>query len=465
MLQYLFSIELTFWHVLSVFVLVWLVWFNVALSNVYPKIGPIKHHTYKKHSTKVGYGTKNKDYPGRVYIIAGGSGFVGSWIARYLLARGDKVILFDNVRPPSDLLKYGAHWADVDLTFSAGLISEIRRHLDTLYDETQVIIYNCALRKRYDLHNFRADLGMTSVETLYIALNNFPLKRIFIIDIGDCLSHRQPIRNSDRFVPTPELWCQTTAVGNNMTAQNLGFVDTNEPDNRIAAFSSYAWHQLQVERMTRRTPDVFPTAVAGSAVLLIDGFPSGHVGDGFLSPLIYRNLAVLHSEKVPFSIINVEDVARAALGLEYMLLDPETRPLVNSQSFVVGTSETTTLQQVFDYVKTRRNKMRVFRIPPALVYAATFLFTFIYTGKPKANRTWWDSVLNLTPQTLTFARFYTCQVGQVPNPANEKLQKELLAFNNNYTLHETLSSLLDDIEETERIDAARKQSLKSSAVI
>lgn len=461
MLNYISSIEVSYWQILWLFVLVWLVWFNLALANIYPEIGPIKHHIYKKHNTKVGYGTKNKDSPDRIYIIAGGSGFVGSWIARYLLARGDRVVLYDNVRPPSDLLKHGAHWAEVDLTFSAGLINEIRRTLDSVYDDTQVVIYNCALRKRYDLHNFRADLGMTSVETLYIALNNFPQKRIFIIDIGDCLSHRQPIKNSDRFVPTPELWCQTTAVGNNSTAQSLGFVDSNEPDSRMGAFSSYAWHQLQVERMTRRTPDIFSTAVAGSAVLLIDGFPSGHVGDGFLSPLVYQNRAVLHSEKVPFSLINVEDVARAALALEYLLLDPETRATVSSQSFVVGSPETTNLKQVFDYVKTRRSKMRVYRLPPALVYAATFLFSFVYTGKPKAHRTWWDSVLRLTPQTLTFARFYTCQVGQVPNPANEKLQKELLAFNNNYTLHETLSSLLDDIEEVERIDAAKKQGRKT----
>lgn len=230
----------------------------------------------------------------------------------------------------------------------------------------------------------------------------------------------------------------------------LGFgpVQESEEEKKDRSFSSYAWHQLQVEQMTLRLGGA-TSVITETAILRIEGFASGHLGDGFLSPVLQRNHAFVHSSHTPFTITNVEDVARGCLSLEHLLLDPETRKRAGGKRFTVASSEITTLHDVFEYCKRKRPMLRIWHIPPSLVFLATCLMQLVFTGKPVTRRHPWDSLLDFTFSSLTFARFYSLQTGQIPNPENTKRQHEVLSLENNFTLSQTLDGLLDEIDQIE----------------
>lgn len=450
----------------------WAIWFSRAANTAWVPIPPIARHTYPSHPTRGTY--KSKQISDRVYIVAGGSGFVGSWIVRYLLARGDaRIFILDRFRPPPDICKPEVTFVQLDLSAGVYVDLELSRVRETVLDSTAVIVYNCCLVRRFDLANFRADLGVAVAEFLYVGLRLFEHKRVFVVHVGDTLAHRAPIRNWDRVWPTRELWCQTAApdvpdvpdvlpeVG--QQDQSTHFDQSTQPgpawphggphpdsaeDAQERSFSAYAWHQKEVEDITLRLSD--HPAVAASAVLRIEGYVSGHLGDGLLSPSIQAGYMVMHSPNAPLTLVHVEDIARGCLNLEYALTDPKTRAAYSGQRFTVGSQEVTSLQRIAEYIQEARPSFTVYRIPAVLMFIATWLLCFMYTPRPSPRKRPRDSLLRISPGVLTFARLYTLQVGQLPNPENARRQHELLHLRNNFSLSQILDGVLSEVAYVER---------------
>lgn len=436
-----------FWEKFTIVAIIaWTLWFNRVVHSLYAPSIPIEKKTLPIHPTKGAYGgQKLKNY--RIYLIAGGTGFVGSWIARYLLARGEtNVYILDREKPSQDLIKHGINYFQVELTHSLALERELLKLHESARVNTSVIVYNCCLVKLISLPNFQRDLGINAIEMLYVSLRVFEKRDVFLIHVGHTLAHRGSIRNWDRIWPTKKVWFQETTSD---LSSGSGPADESEENKKDRTFSSYAWHQLQVEQMTLKLGGR-ASKFTETAILRIEGFASGHLGDGFLSPVLQRNNAFVHSPHTPITITNIEDVARGCLSLEHLLLDPETRDKVGGKRFTVASSEVTTLHDVFDYCRKRRPKLKVWSVPPALVFLATCLMQLVFTGKPVTRRSQWESILDLNFSSLTFARFYSLQTGQVPNPENAKRQYDVLSLENNFTLSQTLDSLLDEIDQIEK---------------
>ena len=389
------------------------------------KIGPIKRERMPNHPTREGF-------PGvdRWYIVAGGSGFVGSWIVRYLLLRGEKrVYIFDRRRPPADVIRHGAIFVDIELTGGVAVEKEMLRIYEQCGSDAYVIIYNCSCIRRYFAVK-NVDLGLQAAENLVINAKLFPPDKYIIIHIGDAISHRTPVsfwKFWDR-----RHWTQ-------QSRNDLAYMIPWASKDKDEAFSRYAWYQAAIESLVR-------SLSCASGCLRIEGFVTGHAGDSFLSPALAYGGALLHSWNVPISIINVEDVARAALALEYTLLDPKTRSSVSGSVYTIE-GHVTTLSRIYEYIATKQS-FRTIKISPVVVYLFSWVVTvfgFFLPVPPLHNRDMRkESILCGYPATITLSRFCTLQIAQLPNHHNHKRVLEVLKFRHNFPLAKTLDMVIEE---------------------
>lgn len=391
------------------------------------KIGPIKAEKRTQHPSREGFpGAKE-----RVYIVAGGSGFVGSWIVRYLLLRGEKnVYIFDRRRPTPDLVRHGAIFVEIELTGGTAIEREFASIARRCHSHTKVVIYNCSCIRRYYSEK-NTDLGLQAAEILTVNTKYFPANSVIFIHISDAMSHREP-------VSFWKIWDRRTWY--QRSRSDMAYLIPWASKDKASAFSPYAWYQGAIESLVRSTS-------IPNGCLRPEGFITGHAGDNFLSPSILYGGGLLHSGNVPISIINVEDVARAALALEYALLDPKTSSQVSGSVFSIeGT--VTTLKRVYEYIQTKQS-FHIIRVAPVVVYLFSWFVTVVSLFLPAAPLVSRDmrreNLLCGYPMTFTLSRFSTLQIAQVPNPANRKRVHDLLKFKSNFSAAQTIDGVIRDL--------------------
>lgn len=402
------------------------------MNHVWADPGPITPRVNEDlHPTREGHkGTE------RIYIVAGGSGFIGTWLVRYLLLRGERsVYILDQKRPPGDVLRHGAIFVEVELSNGPLVENCLAKIAIKCTEFTRVVAYNCSVSRAYwavlgSLRNLQAS------ETLYVNLaQTMPQNSVCIIHIGDSMAFRKPVQWYKWW--SRQAWCQNTP-DDTLPILPFGLGD------RLHAFSTYAWSQGAVEMLTRSS-----TATA-SATLRVDGFVSGHADDDWLSPALQYGGGLLHSWGVPISIVHVEDVVRAALALEYVLIDSESSKARSGSVYTFSSDEVTSLDHVYEYVQRKIPGFRVIRVSPIVAYLLGWVVSFwvfvstklgfqISNEEERAQ-----SVLKSSPSTLTLARFSTMQIGQLPNPANARRLTRELQFRPNFTLSQTLDGVIDE---------------------
>lgn len=396
------------------------------MGRVRVDTGPVVQRVAKDlHSTREGYNKVE-----RIYVIAGGSGFIGAWLVRYLLLREEKSIyILDRIRPPSDILRHGATFIDVELTNGPAVESNLAKIALKCDEATRVIVYNCSVSRSYwsvgPLKNLQA------AETLCVNVGNLmPPRRVVLIHIGDSMAYRKPVQWYKWW--KKQGWFQQTPDD---TLPILPF----SLGDRLQAFSSYAWSQGAVETLTRSLPEIY------AATLRVDGFVSGHADDNWLGPALEHGGGILHSWGAPISLVHVEDVVRAALALEFSLLDPETRDDRRGTVFTIGSNEVTSLDRIYEYVREKQPYFHIISVSPIIAYLVGYLVSFVSVisrWNPLPQKEKGQSILRGSPYTLTLARFSTLQIGQLPNHINTKRLMEELNFQPNFTLSQTLDGVI-----------------------
>ncbi|PRT57058.1 hypothetical protein B9G98_04678 [Wickerhamiella sorbophila] len=392
------------------------------------KYGPIKPEKRAQHPSREGFpGAKE-----RVYIIAGGSGFTGSWIARYLLLRGEtNVYILDRRRPPHDLIRHGGMYVEMELTSTIAVEREFAAIARKCHNYTKTIIYNCACIRRYYSEK-NTDLGLQVAEILTVNTKYFPNNSAVFIHIGDAMSHREA-------VSFWKLWDRRTWY--QRSRSDLAYMIPWASKDKASAFSRYAWYQGAIESLVR-------SISIPNGSLRPEGFITGHAGDHFLSPAISYGGGLLHSADVPISIISVEDVARAALALEYALLDPKTSDMVSGSVFSIEGS-VTTLKRIYEYIQSKQS-FHIVRVAPVVVYLFSWIVSVLSLFLPAASISGRDmrreNLLCGYPMTFTLSRFCTLQIAQVPNHVNRKRVQELLKFKPNFSAAQTIDGVLRDLK-------------------
>lgn len=411
-------------------------------KNRAAKTKPIEKQKAATHPTREAFKTENR----RVYIIFGGCEFIGAWFARYLILRKEKIIIMvDDLVPPNDVLKHGAlhYYTDTsDIHSMDRTFSEI---LDSYcLSGAEVIVYNCIVSRRYAQNRLHpsCDLGLRSTELLLLSLTNYEQRRVTIINISDTMSLLKPVHWMQ--------WWKRDSWVQKLPNDSEGITPFPIEDRSDVA-TSYGWYQGAVESLL-----LTATGNYAAASLRTEGLVSGHVGDHQLTDALQFGYGVCHSPNVPVSILHVEDLVRAGLALEYMMLDPATRSQYTQRAFTVYGPEDTTLPHIYDYIKKRRD-LKVLNVDPVVAWIVGWVVTVIsvilsFVGIPSitSGRSRTTNLLCPSFNSLSWARFTTVQVCRVRNHKNHERTKDLLKYRHNFHLSNIIDDIINEMEAAER---------------
>jgi nucleoside-diphosphate-sugar epimerase len=420
----------------------------------------------KLPSSSTGNDTHSKGHPPpklkteRSYVITGGSGFIGSWIARYLILRGDNnVYIVDKRPPPPDLLRHGGIFIEVDLAAEdsrSKLLRGLRtkgRNLvcsdpskesdgnndsdqsesesesdssDSSDDSTATLdllgsltVFHCAVTARH--HARKASDGISSagdnVKMARNVVHSLSGPDCIFIVLSDTIISQHPITLRRWWSG----WLQFTS------SHTEKFV------------SPYA------ESMFLSEMEFLSHSKAVACSLHVHGFVSGHIGDHFLAPALSYNGGLLHSWGVPISLIHVEDVARAALLAESKQVDSR-----ENCNYVIANPEITTLAMVFNYIRSRR-PFAIIKIRPIIVLAVSMVVSLVSSlfeavGFPVAATRKQDSLLIGSGRTLTMGRFNVLQVASLVSAASVRQAKADIGFEAEWAIAEILDGIIEEEE-------------------
>lgn len=384
------------------------------------------------------------------YIVTGGAGFVGAWIARFLLLRNDSDILLldNNPTAPGDLIKHGVKHIVCELTDK----EEVQKIIKNLKIEpnSSVVVFHAAAIQRYFLSwlSFHVNISNKNVEIVQILIDVFTdLSKsksipIYVVNIGDAISRRRPIS-----------WWMFW--GYKSWAKQA--VDQSTPK---AFISSYAQSKAESESLFLEANDG-KTLITGS--IEPHGIICGYYGEPLLSPCLYYNGALNHCWEIPTSFLHIEDVARAALLLEIKLRNKATTTKVQGKSFLVSNGQLMRMKDVFAQIKESLKDMRVIKVNPALVLVISYA-TQLLSLVTVSGRNGWkkrdDSLFSGRWWSLTPVRFTTLQLCQIPDAKRMQETKDLLDFEPARTTRDTIQSTVEDYVRIDSHMAAMKKARK-----
>ncbi|ODQ65107.1 NAD(P)-binding protein [Nadsonia fulvescens var. elongata DSM 6958] len=381
----------------------------------------------------------------RIYLVTGGSGFIGSWIVRYLLLRGEtNVVILDSRQPPTDLTKHGAQFRKLNIADKEQLNEAVLSELSTSPYE-DIVVYHCAAVVKYhhaDDRSFQSAVSDYNIKLAQSIIDTFSMNDsikvpVALINFSDLIAYKHS-------VSWWKFWDHATW---------LQYMPDNINELRPTTFiSNYARSKYEATELLHEVGR--DTSSSFSVSTLIPGnFVSGHLGDTLLSPVIYYGGGLLHNWSIPFNLIHVEDVAQAALCLENRLTSTEisSRELVQGQKFVIANeANVTTTAYIYSKIRSLR-PFKTVRNSPALVWGVSWLaylvlhmYQRISGSRLMTTSKRLDSLLSGTPVTYTPSRFNTLQVAQLINGSDVARAQMVLQYSPLYTVDDIVESLVDE---------------------
>lgn len=396
------------------------------------------------------------------YIITGGSGFIGSWIARFLIFRGvtvlprTKVTVLDIAALPPDLTKYGVKYKKVDMLQKRDLELAMK---ETLFrDEVEkksvnkkrVVVFHCAAIQKHFVSKAVADLNVRIAQNMVDVIESVSgeldkqgssQNSITIINISDAQADYEPPKWWNLF--QVESWRSTYA--NDKPKQSRRYLSSyaqSQAEAENVLMSSFDWH---TSNETSKTP-VYVTS------LKIHGLVTGYYHDSILNPGLKYGGLIDHAWSIPVSFIHVEDVCRAALLAENQLVKLHqnrsklsTPSNASNRSLVVSSGQTTLFGDFMDRVSST-GYVRDIRINPILVLLVSHLcMPLILISDAGKWRRRDASIFSGYWYTLTKDRFNTIQTVQLVNQKEIQRTEKAIGFVATVSLEETIAGLVNDM--------------------
>lgn len=345
--------------------------------------------------------------PNRAYLIIGDSSFLSSWIARYLIIRGERIIhVASRVAPPHDVTRHGAVLHRIDPTsLEADALAKILKNIMTQCDaaSTRLVVYFCAV-------HIESHLAANSAKCL---ADTFADK--------DFLFNRPTVVFCGTTTAKPVHWFKPWTRSN--------WVQVTSPDKLS--------HPTPVESI------LFESGECASASIRLDGFLSGHLDDPFLTAALKYQGGLNHSGQVPLSIIHVEDVVRALLLLESHLLGNDN---YLHKVYTISSREMTCLDLIYTFCSTN-TEFRAIRVQPVV---ALLMSTLVSIFRPRRYVFNLDGKQTQSPllitgiTSLTMDRFDELQVCRVPNPSNDERAKIELGFEPRFSISDAIGTTVHE---------------------
>lgn len=448
------------------------------------------------------------------YIVTGGSGFIGSWIARFLIFRGAKDITVLDAIPksPSDLVNHGVKFDHVDLRDKKRFKESIEKHVlkktpkkddnDQTDDNSKqsilssqsekgkrvkLVIFHCAAVQRHFIgwrffDKKPADANVTMAENLVDILDELAIEfneeggdrknsSITVINIADAQSdYEAPLWW--RFW-TMSKWRDTYKRNSKGPRKYLSSYaqSKNEAEEIILSSQSTSYNEEEKgEKTTTGGTKIY------SISLRVQGIVTGYYGEPILSPAIYYGGLIDHSWSIPTSFIHVEDVARAALLAENAITegDDEKKKEIVNHSFVVSTGQVLRFgDDAMDRVL-KSESMRDIRINPAVVNMISHFASNLVYLVGKAQLKWMSrdsSVYSGYWWTLTPQRFDTIQTVQLPVPEEIAKTRKAIGFTATVSSEDALSFEAIDFEKHKTairenvVKAMKKKEMKNTSLV
>lgn len=429
-----------------------LAWFFAVdyCMNRYAKLIDVDKVSKKFTSFQSKVPTLGPDFGETHYIITGGSGFIGSWIARFLLLRSDKniTVLDENPSAPGDLTKHGVRVVKCDLLDKEDLETALNGL--KISGKKTVVVFHAAVIQRYFLswfsyHATVADKNVEIAQNLVDVFNDFSRSTsipVVFVNVSDAVSHRKP-------VSWWKFWNYKSWLS-----------QTSAPTPKEAYISSYAKSKSDAEELILSANDGKNFV---SASLDPMGIVCGYYGDPLLSPCLYYKGALNHGWDVPYAFLHVEDLARVALILESKLRIKNTTAKVQGKSYMISNGQLIRFEDMFNLIN-KTMEVKSIKINPALVLVISYGIEYLASVLPSGRNGWKkkdDSLFSGRWWSLTSGRFDTIQLAQLPDEARIQETKDVLGFEAARTIEDTIQTTVDDFIQIEKHMIEMKKAKKA----
>lgn len=448
------------------------------------------------------------------YVIIGGSGFIGSWIARLLILRNgvhsqpDITVLDQNVRMPPDLVKYNVKVKNVNATEADELYKALEEILLESSDSStpskakvNLVIFNVASVQRHFIgwrpcdkapYQQNIDMATALVDVLDRLTSTSDSKiaskqvKYFVINFGDAQSDYEPVSSWWKF------WDYRNWI-ENINSRINKLPSSNKPTTASPRYlNAYAQSKQEAEEIIL-SPKNFTKPGQRESIFVTSlkpqGIVSGYYGEPIFSSALFYGAVIDHSWSVPISVVHVEDVVRAALLAERALVEASSssgKPVTTETSFsdeqqsdnVLNSSFVVSNGQVLrfgdDLLKKhfKPETLHDIRVNPVLALLWSYIVSLFLYVAPQAKDKWKSktgSIYSGFWWTMTPERFNTIQTAQLPSEKEIARTKRVLGFDPVYGIEDTVQSLIADhdrfkknVRESVKAEFAKKDLTKTS---
>ncbi|KAF8491903.1 NAD-P-binding protein [Russula emetica] len=337
---------------------------------------------------------------GRRYIIVGGAGFLGGWIVRHLLERGEhpkQIRVLDKRAPTrSDLTTGLAKEVDfclvdicdreqVQAAFNAPWPSSLTPTVDSEIVETETTVFHTAANIRYYERDIRL-LPLSEKVNVEGTQNVLDAARAAGVSVLIYTS------SGSVSVRRARLWLWPWEKQSPFSVQTIDDDDSRLPRRHEEMFSNYAASKLKAERLVRAT-DRTPLPSGKGHQLLRTGClrPGNGIygtgGDIMCGAYLARRVNPSWAQDILQNFIYVENASLAHLCYEQRLIEFEKargspnidpNPDVGGQAFgIVDAGPPLTYGDVYTVLTTLTDGQTVF---PRLSATAMLLLSHIFEG-------------------------------------------------------------------------------------
>uniref|UniRef100_A0A060TGH0 ARAD1D23584p n=1 Tax=Blastobotrys adeninivorans TaxID=409370 RepID=A0A060TGH0_BLAAD len=423
---------------LLVIVAAWLLSLDHYLTT-YAKPYASVSHDKVDHDKRIQVPVQKSNGEG-LFIVAGGCGFTGSWIVRYLIMRGERnVVVWDRKQKLPNDIRGSTTLDSIDLTSRDHVSQALKRVHQKVTQASKVVVFNCAARIEQHRSSYFGD-NIAIATNLRDVLTDSKIKdKTVMVHIGDSISTTKPVNWLN-------YWNRSNWVQNSSP-------DLDDHNLHSRHVNTYAYTMHAAESILLNSDIV-------CASLRPHGFISGHLGDSFLTPALHHDGGLMHSPNVPVFLINVEDVAIGALCLEDKLANKDACPSVNHRAFSLAPLDHISFEGMYNRIRALRD-FRVIRIQPVVVLVISYiigLYRLFIREVYLSTRE--QCLLSGIAQTLTPQRFSVLQTVKLPLNENTKRTSQLIGYNCQWTAAQTVDAVVLEHEKL-REEMKQKETAES----
>ncbi|KAJ5294797.1 hypothetical protein N7508_009618, partial [Penicillium antarcticum] len=318
---------------------------NCAMKAVPDEARQLSPHRWTAEEIKAAY-KKNMENPinmtkhlppkqSRRYVIVGGTGLVGAWIANHLLARGEDpkaMRVLDIVPPAQELLAQGVGYTKVDITDSLAVETAFEEPWPAAASNLPLTIYHTAAVIRpsdrlQSMLSLCSKVNIDGTRNVLSAAKKAGASCFIWTSSGSIGIHR------------PNFWIKPWATEPKRVVQVL-HDEGKLPQTHGEFFGNYAASKAEAERIVRRADDPEQNFCTGCIRPVNGIYGTGGENSTAITDIYLRNGgSPTWATPVLQSFIHAENVSLAHLLYEQRLIEQSNltnkNPKTSGQAYVV----------------------------------------------------------------------------------------------------------------------------------